>query len=63
VPLLQDSHSLNGKPNNLVSPEKERSFALLMLGSINFAVRQARKGFFDTEAENPNGRTLCLQNS
>jgi len=63
VPLIQGSHSLNEKSNNLVSPENERNFVLLMLGSMNFAVRQARKEFFDTEAENPNGRTLFLQNS
>jgi hypothetical protein len=51
--MVKDSHSLNEKPNNLVSPEKERNFVLLMLGSVNFVVRQARIEFFDTEAETP----------
>jgi hypothetical protein len=63
VPVVQDSQSLNEKPNNLVFPEKERNFVWLMLGSVNFAVRQTRTEFFDTEAENPNDRALFLQNS
>jgi hypothetical protein len=61
--MLHVSHSLKEKPNNLFSFEKERNFVLLMLGSVNVAVHQRRAEYFDTEAENPNDRTLFLQNS
>lgn len=44
--MVQGSHSLNEKPNNLVSPNKERNFVLLIVGSMNFAVRQTRTQFF-----------------
>jgi len=61
--MLHVSHSLNEKPNNLFSFEKERNFVLLMLGSVNVEVHQRRAEFFDTESEKPNDRTLFLQNS